>query len=165
MILASLFNKYILNTERMQIRKLFVKDAPLVLAVNKKTWAGDKYNHNLSEIKSKFQEMQLICYGAFFEKKLVGFVMMDPFFRINIARIDSLSVLPENQRNGIGHKLLEKIENVCKQLKKESIFVYNTKANRKMKIFLTKNEFKKVGLCKSLYRGDRTAIIYFKKII
>ena len=84
----------------------------------------DKFNRKkMTELVNYLKEKKAIVYGAYDKSKLVGFIWGYPriFFDEKRIFINCLVVNKRYEKQGIGKKLINKIENFAKENKYDSI--------------------------------------------
>jgi len=150
--------------EKIEIRMLKPKDAIKVHKLNRKVWKGDKNIHSLQEIRGRIKSSGYACFGAFVGGRLVGFTFIDSDFKSRKIRLLHTTVDKELQERGIASKILKEVEKYCKRNGKNGIFVFLSNDYKDAIKWAKWVGFVKAGQSKWLYRGDRTAYIYYKKI-
>lgn len=133
--------------EEIRIRKALISDFEEI----------DKFDIFAGDRKAEIQREE--CYVATLEKRITGYVTFDytfygrPFLRF-------LCVCPEFQKKGIGNKLIEFVEEKCKE---QRIFTSTESDNLAMINLLGKREYKLSGVIENLQ--IQTEIVYCKDII
>lgn len=148
----------------MKIRRLTPKDTKKVMALNLAVWGKGPFLHSISEIKEKLSGRRNISFGAFEGGKLIGILFTDFSFKGNKVRASHFTVHPDYRKQGVMKRIHEKLVDLCITSKKRGIFLFVSKDNRSMKKVAEKLGYEKAGQSKYLYRGDREADIYFKKL-
>lgn len=150
--------------EKVEIRILKPKDAINVHRLNRRVWKGDKNIHSLKEIRGRIKSSGYACFGAFIRGRLVGFTFIDFDFKSRKIRLLHTTVDKNLQNRGVASMMLEEIERYCKKKGKNGIFVFLSNDYKDAIKWAKWAGFVKAGQSKWLYRGDRTAYIYYKKI-
>lgn len=149
---------------RIRVRRVALNEATIVSELNRRVWGSDKNIHSLLEIRNRLKNPNYACFGAFLGRKLVGFTFLDTDFKSNKIRLLHITVDREYQGKGIASLIFEAVERYCAGNKKTGIFMFLNKDNLESISWAKKAGFVKAGQSKWLYRGNRTAHIYYRQL-
>lgn len=132
--------------EEIRIRKALISDFEEI----------DRFDVFGGDRKAEIQREE--CYVATLGKRIIGYVTFDYMF-YGRPFIRFLCVCPELQRKGIGNKIMEFVEEKCKE---QRIFTSTESENLAMINLLGKREYKLSGVIENLQ--IQTEIVYCKDI-
>jgi len=129
-----------------------------------------KLGWSVNQIKKQLNKNVDLSYGAFYENVLMSFILGD---LINIEKIAEYEILfiyvCKNFRNqGIGTKLLKKIEGIDNSVCLRKIYLEVSKNNREAISFYIKMNFEKIYTRKNYYIIDKEKIdaeVFAKNIL
>ncbi len=130
--------------EEIRIRKALISDFEEI----------DRFDVFGGDRKAEIQREE--CYVATLGKRITGYVTDYTFYGRPFIRF--LCVCPEFQRKGIGNKLMEFVEEKCKE---QRIFT-STESDNLTMILLGEREYKLSGVIENLQ--IQTEIVYCKDI-
>jgi len=81
--------------------------------------------------------------------RIIGFLRYSFSKRKPVCKIQQIFVIPEFRGNGVGSKLLKKLEKICKERGVFDIQLKTAEHNRLAQKFYEKHGFKKVGMQKN----------------
>ena len=105
----------------VKIRKITEQDIPHWIAMRKKLWPHASYDE-LKDAEHLFKAENFVCFFAEMETELVGFIELALRPYVNgcdtspVAFIEGIWVDDRYQKQGIGHRLVEKAEEWAKSL-------------------------------------------------
>lgn len=118
---------------------------------------------NANILESELKNDNSLYFVAKNEKEVLGFVGI--INNIDFVEISNIVVRKDLRNKGIGNKLLEKIIEIAKEMKKEKILLeVNEKNEGAIKLY-EKNNFEKDGIRKNYYNGKESAILMSLKIL
>ena len=97
------------------------------------------------------------------DSKIIGFVCFQPDFARG-SKLHFISVLREEQGKGVGKKLVEKIEELTRNLGKNKIYLYVHQKNKKAIDFYLKNDFHFSGIFLDKYGEGEHALLMCKNL-
>ena len=118
---------------------------------------------NANILESELKNNNSLYFVARNEKEILGFVGI--INNIDFVEISNIVVRKDFRNKGIGKKLLEKIIEIAKEMKKEKIFLELNEKNKEAIHLYERKDFKRDGIRKNYYNGKETAILMSLKIL
>lgn len=146
--------------EKIIIEKMNLKDFEQIKENLQKDF-DDFWNANILE--SELKNDNSLYFVAKKEEKILGFIGI--IKNIDFIEISNIVVKKDFRNKGIGNKLLQKIIEVAKQMKKNEIYLEVNEKNDNAIFLYEKNNFQKVGIRKKYYNGKDNAILMSLKIL
>ena len=140
-----------------------MKDLRKVYFLNKLVWKDDPNIHSYAEMKERLSN-RFVAFGAFEKEKLIGVIFADFGFKGDKIRATHFITHPEYQGKGVTRAIHENLVDYSSKKSKKGIFVFVLPSNKRMVKVVKSLGYTKVGMSKYLYRGGRTAHIYYNKI-
>lgn len=151
----------------MKPKKCSKKDVDLLVKIDNdaKDPLDKKLNLTSSWKRKHFKKiLEDKLYEAYrIEKK--GFTILKKGFQAhNSCEIDWLVVAEKYQKQGIGKKLIQYVENRVKKLKFKSIYLYTSVIHKQAIKFYLKQGYKKINEFPDYYSDGSKSLLFGKKI-
>ncbi|MEL9999177.1 MAG: GNAT family N-acetyltransferase [Thermoplasmata archaeon] len=138
------------------IRRGNIEDFDIVKKIEKKTFG--KFAYLEDEIKEMIRSSYILLYN---ESAYIAF-----FFEGNSCHVESIAVLPNQKKKGIGSTLMKEMEKISKENGINRVILEVREKNYGAIKFYESIGYKKIGLIENYYiipyRGSRNAFLMEK---